>query len=401
MADPQSLANALMNSESAAFGIYPNAGKRKNNDRVGSADMPVQLLRGMAAGTLGLPGDIETIGRQIIKAGATPGSYVDRNMSNTSALPTSDFYKKYIPLGTESAGGKAAANVGAMLGIPGIGAATGVVKPIGRGLMGMGENAMAPNGANVLRSMHENGKIGGPKDLPIRSFIDDYPGTSSSNVGGKLTADIDGNPLAAQHIAGRRIWGGPDEALSNGAIEDVSRQLGASIRQANSSDNIGRDLGRYVSGSDASGDSLRQILLSGKLNSQEVPHVLAHEVGHLIDDLTFGRMIPTKGIKKEGAQVYSDLNSSTYVPKGKIGATPETFKYSGNDIPAEINAESIRAYMQNPNYIKTVAPNMAKRIREFVNSNPNLNKTIQFNSAGAVGVLGANGVMEDFANSVK
>ena len=266
---------------------------------------------------------------------------------------------------------------------------------IARGLLQMGENAMVPNGENVLRSMPGNGKIGGPKDLPIRSFIDDYPSTSSGNVGRKLTTDIEGNPLAAQHIAGRRIWGGSDEALSNGAIEDVSRQLGASIRQATPSDNIGRDLGRYVSGSDASGNSLRQILLSGKLSGQEVPHVLAHEVGHLIDDLTFGRMIPTKGIKKEGAQVYSDLNSSAYVPKGKIGATPETFKYSGSDIPAEINAESIRAYMQNPNYMKTVAPNMAKRIREFVNNNPNLNKTIQFNSAAGSGLIAADGFREN------
>ena len=40
----------------------------------------------------------------------------------------------------------------------------------------------------------------------------------------------------------------------------------------------------------------------------------------------------------------------------------------------------MRAYMTDPNYMKTVAPKTAARIREFVNPNPRLNKTIQFNS---------------------
>jgi hypothetical protein len=42
-------------------------------------------------------------------------------------------------------------------------------------------------------------------------------------------------------------------------------------------------------------------------------------------------------------------------------------------------AEAIRAYMQNPNYMKTVAPNVARRIRAAVNPNPNINTIIQFN----------------------
>ena len=42
--------------------------------------------------------------------------------------------------------------------------------------------------------------------------------------------------------------------------------------------------------------------------------------------------------------------------------------------------EAIRAYMTDPNYLKTVAPKTAARIREFVNSHPTLSKNIQFNS---------------------
>lgn len=48
-------------------------------------------------------------------------------------------------------------------------------------------------------------------------------------------------------------------------------------------------------------------------------------------------------------------------------------------------AEAIRAYMADPNYIKTVAPNVAARIRATVNDNPSLRDTIQFNIGGIPG----------------
>jgi len=49
-------------------------------------------------------------------------------------------------------------------------------------------------------------------------------------------------------------------------------------------------------------------------------------------------------------------------------------------MPREYMAEAIRAYMADPNYIKTVAPQTAARIRQYVNSEPRLNHVIQFNS---------------------
>jgi hypothetical protein len=55
-------------------------------------------------------------------------------------------------------------------------------------------------------------------------------------------------------------------------------------------------------------------------------------------------------------------------------------------------AEAIRAYMTNPNYIKTVAPKTAARIQEHVNSNPRLNRTIQFNSTVSPLAIGAGAV---------
>jgi Inorganic Pyrophosphatase/PcfJ-like protein len=92
----------------------------QNNDRAAAIGMPLSTARGWAAGTLGLPGDIEGLLRSALKAGASEGSYVDRNMSTTPTLPTSDFYKEWLPLRQEGATNRFADSAGALFG--GVGA---------------------------------------------------------------------------------------------------------------------------------------------------------------------------------------------------------------------------------------------------------------------------------------
>lgn len=118
--------------------------------------------------------------------------------------------------------------------------------------------------------------------------------------------------------------------------------------------------------------------------------VFAHELGHAIDDLAF--TIPTKGIEKELLAVYEQLNTPGWFKPGR-GMTPEDYGYKGEKAKRELIAEAIRANLVDPNYIKTVAPNTAARIREYVNPNPNLNKVIQFNSLGG-GVVGGGLLMD-------
>ncbi len=61
------------------------------------------------------------------------------------------------------------------------------------------------------------------------------------------------------------------------------------------------------------------------------------------------------------------------------GCTPESFGCHGREAEAELMAEAFRAYMLNPNYMKTVAPDTAARIRNAVNPHPRLKYVIQFN----------------------
>lgn len=132
--------------------LYPGMGKRKKNDREASAGMPFQAARGYVAGTLGLPGDIESLLRTLIHAGATKGSSIDKNMDTHSRLPTSEFYREWLPLGTDKPGGKAAGELGNLFGGLGVGtAASGIAT---------GGGAVLKHGAKqVARAMEGQGPL--------------------------------------------------------------------------------------------------------------------------------------------------------------------------------------------------------------------------------------------------
>jgi hypothetical protein len=68
---------------------YRSAGRRPESqqDRTASANAPLSALRGYVAGTLGLPGDIEGLGRMLI-----PG------VSEQSYLPGSEYFRKVLPM---------------------------------------------------------------------------------------------------------------------------------------------------------------------------------------------------------------------------------------------------------------------------------------------------------------
>jgi hypothetical protein len=120
----------------------------------------------------------------------------------------------------------------------------------------------------------------------------------------------------------------------------------------------------------------------------------AHELGHVIDQ-TVGH-IPTTGLASELKGVYNSLNNPNRM-RGDLDAapwgkpmTPQVLGYRGDEIPREYMVEAIRAYMADPNYLKTVAPKTAAAIREAVNSHAILSRIIQFNAmAGPVAIIGA------------
>jgi Inorganic Pyrophosphatase/PcfJ-like protein len=130
-------------STGAAFGFFPQLQRRKpaNNDRTAAANMPLSAVRGWVAGTLGLPGDIESLGRAALGAVAAPDSYVGRNMDSSPALPTSEFYNEWLPGRNEGASNRLAEGVGNLFG--GVGS-TFLAKPVVGAARGAMEIATSP-----------------------------------------------------------------------------------------------------------------------------------------------------------------------------------------------------------------------------------------------------------------
>ena len=92
--------------------------------------------------------------------------------------------------------------------------------------------------------------------------------------------------------------------------------------------------------------------------------------------------------------LFNTMNNPNRTPDGLEAApgaivTPETIN-SSNSAPSRVPglnraeeeyfAEALRAYMTNPNFVKSVAPNFAAAVRAAVNSHPRLRGVIQFNS---------------------
>jgi hypothetical protein len=139
-----------------------------------------------------------------------------------------------------------------------------------------------------------------------------------------------------------------------------------------------------------------------ELDAAQAQRISAHMLGHILDyragqtsathSNEESRGISQDNLSEELRYVYNDCNNSVLNEARRLdpnlrphddpeyqGFGPEQRACYGADARAELMAEAIRAYLQDPNYIKTVAPNVAARIRAAVNINHDLNKFIQFN----------------------
>jgi hypothetical protein len=130
------------------------------------------------------------------------------------------------------------------------------------------------------------------------------------------------------------------------------------------------------------------------LPADKADRVISHEFGHALDDIIAGtKGIEAKGTAKQLDTIYHDLNSGGF-NGGRLWG-PQDDGYKGADVAREKWAEAFRAYQEDPNYIKTVAPNVALVIRKLVNKHPEISKVIQFNTAAGAGLLGAAGYKDE------
>jgi hypothetical protein len=185
--------------------------------------------------------------------------------------------------------------------------------------------------------------------------------------------------------------GGDDRALPLEEYDALTKEGTGKFAQTVAPSQIGGSAGavalnRYGAPTD--------LYLSNQLTADELPNVHAHELSHVVDALAGN--ISDKGLMRELRDVYNTLNNPKRTPDGAEAdpatkpVTPQDFGYEHEDVGREYIVEAIRAYLTNPNYLKTVAPRTAAAIRNAVNANPGLSKIILFNSVAAPIAAGAN-----------
>jgi hypothetical protein len=95
------MAERKPSDDKAAFGVYPQMrGKRSRQDPEAAKNVPVDLARGFVAGTLGMPGDIESLVRML------PG------LDEKTFLPTSEDIEKRLPFRSDTPVSRAASGLG-------------------------------------------------------------------------------------------------------------------------------------------------------------------------------------------------------------------------------------------------------------------------------------------------
>jgi hypothetical protein len=144
-----------------------------------STQVMKQMARGWLAGTVGMPGDLEGLARSLI-----PG------VSNTPFLPTSDFYKEWLPGASEDPRLQAAADVASYAGGLGVGAP---LKAAGK----LVEKAGAPlvrHAGNILNAgMHGEGAL-------AKVLAPAQPAFAVKPKGGNWTEMIEHDPVQAMDL---------------------------------------------------------------------------------------------------------------------------------------------------------------------------------------------------------
>lgn len=262
-------------------------------------------------------------------------------------------------------------------------------------------------------SVHKNQVLGetDPPIYPQRPFSADYPNGADADATGRLTLDVEGDPITAKYVVGRVTVDGEDQPLGQAAMEDVARSLsqvkhprGYRLQPLG-----GEDLGKDGAGVTILHDGIpHEIVLGEELSERERRLVLAHETGHAFYDTAKtgygGRDIEAKDIWTELEQNYHSNQTGHRWPADPakradsliepnsgervLMRTPESDGYSEDQFLHELLAEAYRTAALAPNTMKTLWPETMATLRAVAKSHPQLRQLIQFNGLVGGAILG-------------
>ncbi|MGI6854464.1 hypothetical protein [Mesorhizobium sp. 1B3] len=189
------------------------------------------------------------------------------------------------------------------------------------GLLGLGTLAgLAPiagdfAGKGIKKLASRSVSVYAPPVKPARAFELDYPSGAKADETGRLLEDVDGRPLTAERVVGRRAVGGEDVPLPPSQYDAVTEATIGSRPEAVEARALPRGtVGAYRERYSPTGDPERDIYVLKTLPPEKKDMVTAHEMGHMFDSLAREwksdpkANIP-KGARSELNFVYNDLNN--------------------------------------------------------------------------------------------
>jgi hypothetical protein len=115
-----------------------------------------------------------------------------------------------------------------------------------------------------------------------RPFAEDYPGEAPTDRQGRLRYDIEGRPLRAEFVAGRRLPGKSDERLSPDDIKKALAQLNMNLDYRDPAAFRERIGGRYYDYNSPKKSPFDDITINTKYKPSDQEIITAHEFGHAI-----------------------------------------------------------------------------------------------------------------------
>lgn len=187
--------------------------------------------------------------------------------------------------GRDAATGEAVPNWGRLLTL------SGGAQPAGFGLAARGASgarvgakaaeAAAPQAQSMASKVFS---LYNPRSKPSRPFAADYPAGGATDAAGRLLEDIEGRPLVARTVVGRRMVGAPDEALPPERAFSLGESITGRQPATVAGQEIGGDARRLEVTRNPRSDAITdlQIYLNRSLGEALRTKVMGHEVSHAI-----------------------------------------------------------------------------------------------------------------------
>lgn len=205
---------------------------------------------------------------------------------------------------------------------------------------------------------------------PINADYPDYLPAPEGVPPSPLRRTPEGHVIQAKYIAGRRTTDGVDVSLSDQELNSIAETLTKvrTVRGAEMGNAIGRH--RVIRGGQ------NEIDIREGMSPERTYNALAHETSHELDWRAGG--LDLAGVRNDAKQLYSHLLEGRKRPSKWTG--PREIGYKPQEVTSELVAEAARAYMGNPNAMKTHYPKLAEYLRLRFNGQTETNHLIQFNA---------------------